>query len=72
MFAKDPDRFAREQAMKRTDSDAKPATDVWCDKACADYNAMALDEWRAALSADLEDRFGPAPSDLSPVGEAGW
>jgi hypothetical protein len=37
-----------------------------------DYGGMPLDEWKAALKKDVEDRFGPIPKDLKPAGEAGW
>ncbi|MCJ8507528.1 hypothetical protein MUU53_06325 [Rhizobium lemnae] len=37
-----------------------------------DYNGMPLSEWKSALHKDVEERFGPAPDDLRPVGDAGW
>ena len=37
-----------------------------------DYNGLSSSEWKAALLKDVEDRFGPLPSDLVPVGSAGW
>lgn len=72
MSAKNPDRLAREQAMTRTDSDADQILTPEGQEPCTDYNGMALEEWKVAVSADLEDHFGPVPSDLVPVGEAGW
>lgn len=70
MPAKNPYILVREREIACTDGDPRPMSGR--DEACADYNNMALDEWRAALSADLEDRFGPVPRDLVPVGKAGW
>jgi len=29
-------------------------------------------DWKAAVRKDVEDRFGPTPDDLVPVGEVGW
>lgn len=37
-----------------------------------DYNGMSLAEWKSALGKDVEERFGAAPNDLKPAGEAGW
>lgn len=72
MPATDPEKLVREREIARTDGNANPRPMSGRDEACADYNNMTLDEWRAALGADLEDRFGPVPRDLVPVGKAGW
>jgi hypothetical protein len=31
-----------------------------------------FDEWIEMIQKDVEERFGPIPKDLAPVGEAGW
>ena len=52
MPAKNPYKLVREREIACTDGDPRPMSGR--DEACADYNNMALDEWRAALSADLD------------------
>jgi hypothetical protein len=37
-----------------------------------DYGSIPFDEWKGMIRKDVEERFGPIPSDLVPVGEAGW
>lgn len=37
-----------------------------------DYNGMDLEEWKAAIRRDVEQRFGPMPDDLRPACEPGW
>lgn len=37
-----------------------------------DYNGMGIEEWKAALMQDVQDRFGPTPDDLMAASEAGW
>ena len=37
-----------------------------------DYNGMSLEEWKAALVKDVEERFGPTPDNLVSAGKAGW
>lgn len=38
----------------------------------SDYNGIEIDEWKAAIRKDVEDRFGPEPNNLIPVGKPGW
>lgn len=37
-----------------------------------DYNGMPLEQWKAELKKDVEERIGPTPTNLTATGEAGW
>ncbi len=70
-----PKRPNTPQARLPTLTDDRPADQKFSydqPPTSSDYSGIEIDEWKAAIRKDVEDRFGPEPDNLNPVGKPGW
>jgi hypothetical protein len=67
-----PQTIAGQQAEARNKAGKAMRVKAKATDGEGDYNGMPLDEWKIALTKDVEERFGPAPEKLAPKDKAGW